>query len=439
MMNMKKWTALLLIAVFCLSLCGCGALESLRPVPTPAPTETPAPTPELTPEPTPEPTPAPTPEPTPAPSPEPKEERVTVSINRTELSAMDPQSGQTRILSFTYDTPIVEMESNPEAAKKINEFIALQSEAFYTGENYGDGFGTGYNNMLTLAEDNYVYQVESGAENPGIEMSADRRAAVVRNDGTVLSFLINDYYYMGGAHGSTICRAYCFDVSSGELLTLKTVSSDPAAFAVALANVMIMQVNESEELQQRIDLLSSDLASALSALVREGSWYFDYDAIVIFSDDYEISSHASGPVAFRIPYDAVAEHLVPRYLSVAPEGDVQFYITPTDAVGEADIEIIDMVRVGDGEQTLYLIANGKAHDVRLTSVEYSGAFYETAQLWSCSVMEKCAVQVSTWIPDGMPNLKLSYRTADGLQNLYLTQSGEDGSLILMDDSIEAIG
>jgi len=95
--------------------------------------------------------------------------------------------------------------------------------------------------------------------------------------------------------------------------------------------------------------------------------------------------------------------------------------------------------VGDGEQTLYLIANGKAHDVRLTSVEYSGAFYETAQLWSCSVMEKCAVQVSTWIPDGMPNLKLSYRTADGLQNLYLTQSGEDGSLILMDDSIEAIG
>jgi hypothetical protein len=190
------------------------------------------------------------------------------------------------------------------------------------------------------------------------------------------------------------------------------------------------------------DLAGDDgfiLASALSALVREGSWYFDYDAIVIFSDDYEISSHASGPVAFRIPYDAVAEHLKPRYLSVAPEGDVQFYITPTDAVGEADIEIIDMVRVGDGEQTLYLIANGKAHDVRLTSVEYSGAFYETAQLWSCSVMEKCAVQVSTWIPDGMPNLKLSYRTADGLQNLYLTQSGEDGSLILMDDSIEAIG
>ena len=55
-------------------------------------------------------------------------------------------------------------------------------------------------------------------------------------------------------------------------------------------------------------------------------------------------------------------------------------------------------------------------------------------------MENCAVQVSTWIPDGMPNLKLSYRNSEGLQNFYLTQSGEDGSLILMPgDSIEAVG
>ena len=352
---------------------------------------------------------------------------------------MDPQSGEIRILSFTYDTPIVEMESNPTAAEKINEFIALQGEAFYTGEEYGDGFGTGYNNMLTLAEDNYVYQVESHAEYPNYEMSADRRVAVLRNDGTVLSFLFTDYYYMGGAHGSTMSRAYCFDVSTGELLTLDAISSEPSALAGALADNMIAQVKESEELQQRIDLLNTDLASALSALVREGSWYFDYDAVVLFSDDYEISSHASGPIAFRVPYDAVAQFLSPRYISIAPTGTAEFFVTPTDAVGEADIEIIDMVRIGDGDTTLYLIAKGPAHDVRLTSVEYSGTFYETAQRWSCSFMENCAVQVSTMIPDGMPNLKLSYRNADGLQNLYLTQSGEDGSFILLNGTIEAIG
>ena len=244
---------------------------------------------------------------------------------------------------------------------------------------------------------------------------------------------------MGGAHGSTTTRAYCFDVSTGDLLTLDAVSTDREAFAAALTAARVGEVTASEELQQRIDLLDTDLETALSALVREGSWYLDYDAVVLFADDYEISSHASGPVAFRVPYDLVASCLVPRYISVAPTGSAEFFVTPTDAVGEADIEILDMVRAGEGGTTLYLIAKGPAHDVRLTSVEYSGVFYETAQLWSCSRMENCAVQVSTVIPEGMPNLKLSYRTADGLQNFYLTQSGEDGSLILMDGSIQAVG
>ena len=54
-------------------------------------------------------------------------------------------------------------------------------------------------------------------------------------------------------------------------------------------------------------------------------------------------------------------------------------------------------------------------------------------------MTNCAVQISTVIPEGMPNLRISYRAEDGLRYLYLTESGEDGSLILADDSIQAVG
>jgi hypothetical protein len=97
------------------------------------------------------------------------------------------------------------------------------------------------------------------------------------------------------------------------------------------------------------------------------------------------------------------------------------------------------VKIDEGGTELFLEAEGTARDVRLISVEYSGIFYETALRWSCSVMEDCAVQLSTMIPDGMPNLKISYHDQEGLKNLYLTESGRDGSLILMDDSIEAIG
>lgn len=434
---MKKWITLLLIAAFCLGLCAC---NSAQPVPTAAPTE--APTPEPTPEPTPAPTPEPTPEPTPPPTPAPpKDVRVTVSNTRTELTAMDPQSGETCILRFAYDTPQVEIESNPAAADRINEFIALKNESFYTGEDYGFGENsyTGYNNMLTLAEDFYLYQIESGGEAPSFEMSADRRAVIVRNDGGVLSLLLSDYTYAGGAHGNSVTRAYSFDVSTGELLTLDDISTDTAAFANVLANEMINQVKNSPELQERIYIENTDLGSALSVLVREGSWYFDYDGIVIFSDDYEISSHATGPISFRVPYDVAAAYLIPRYIPEATVETVAFYVVPAENMNEGITEIVDMIKIGDGGTTLYLLANGTARDVRLTSVDYSGSFYETAQLWSCSIMHDCAVQISTTIPEGMPNLKISYRANDGLKSFYLSESGEDGSLILVDDSIEAVG
>ena len=55
-------------------------------------------------------------------------------------------------------------------------------------------------------------------------------------------------------------------------------------------------------------------------------------------------------------------------------------------------------------------------------------------------MEDSALQLVTVIPDGMPNLKISWRDAEGEKACYLTQSGEDGSLILMPvEDVEAVG
>ena len=429
---MKKTVALILLTAFCLSFSACGVLE--KPLPTPAPTE--APTPAPTPEPTPEPTPIPTPVATPL---VPQEQRVIVTIDKTSLQAMDPQSGETCILSFSYDTPMIEMEDNPSAAEAINEYIALQSEAYYTGEDYGDGYGTGYNNMLTLAEDNYLYQIESNAEYPNLEMSADRSATVLRNDGIVLSLLFQDYSYTGGAHGLMVSRACCFDAGTGALLTLDSVSVDPEGFKAFLADAMLAEVQSDPELQERIYLSEEELVPALQALVREGSWFFDYDSMVFFSDDYELSSHAAGPISFRIPYDSAAAFLYPRYIPEAGAASAVLHVLPAEDMVEGNTEIVDMVKISDTGASLYLIVSGAASDVRLTSVMFSDRFYETAQLWSCSVMRDCAVQIETDIPDGMPNLKISYRTQDGLKNLYLTESGEDGSLILMDDSIRPVG
>ena len=56
-------------------------------------------------------------------------------------------------------------------------------------------------------------------------------------------------------------------------------------------------------------------------------------------------------------------------------------------------------------------------------------------------MKDCVLQIATDIPDGMPNLMISYLDDSGAEHdLLITQSGQDGSIILMDkDSVRAQG
>ena len=318
--------------------------------------------------------------------------------------------------------------------------LATLNEAFYTGEDYGDGYSTGYNNMLTMAEDNYIYQVEAGVEYPNYELSASRTASVVRNDGRFLSILFNDYSYTGGAHGSSLTRAYCFDAVTGKLLTLEDLGPDSAALANCMADAMIEQAETDPEIWQRIDLVDAEnVDAALSGLVRDGSWFFDYDGIKVFSDDYEISSHASGPITFTVPYEAVANFMDLRYMpGDAAEGGSLTVVAAADMT-DGSMEIVDMVKAGNGGETYYIVADGTLSDLRIASVRYASGFYETGLLWTCSELKDAAVQLSTLIPEGMPDLKISWRGADGEQVRYLTVSGQDGRPILADDSIEAVG
>ena len=54
---------------------------------------------------------------------------------------------------------------------------------------------------------------------------------------------------------------------------------------------------------------NDDYTAALSALLREGSWYFSGSGMVIFSSLYEISSYAAGIIQFEIPYSELAGHI----------------------------------------------------------------------------------------------------------------------------------
>ena len=455
---MKKSICLLLALTMALALCGCA--ESLQQIeipplpqvtPTPAPasaapaTETPAPVVEIPerPQPTGEGT-----EPSAAPieinTPKEESSRILVNIGRTQIQDFDPAEGEELILDFSYDMPRVLFEQKPEVAEKINEVLATVEETFYTGQDYGLRLQfIGYNGMLEAAEDNFSWVREYQVEGQSLELSDCLSAKVTRLDDNMLSILYSDVNYTGGAHGSYGSFGYTFDMSTGELLSLEKLSSDPAGLSEYLVQTMLEMAEADPESFPVEDsfLPAGGREEAFRNLLREGAWYFDREGLVIFSTLYELAPYAAGITEFPIPYEKLAGKIDGRYLfPVERSGNGRVLVDELSALDGGSLEIVDKITAHEDGAQLCLTAEGLIYDVSISRVYYVDRFYENEQLWCASSLQDCAVQLQAVVPDGLPNLLITYYTGDGVRHgKLLSQSGQDGSFMLVDDDIQAVG
>ena len=111
---------------------------------------------------------------------------------------------------------------------------------------------------------------------------------------------------------------------------------------------------------------------------------------------------------------------------------------------EGTIKSIGLLTVSDGED-LYLRAEGSVYDVQISSaayydVEAGDRFYETERLWFASFMTDCALQLRALLPEGMPDLMITYTDSAYEQHrLLLSENGVDGTPALVDDTLIAVG
>lgn len=370
---------------------------------------------------------------------------VIVNISRHSETYMDPQNGTEPILEFGYDIPVVFIEGRDVANAAINEHISALTETYQTGNDYGYGTSSGLNLFLEMATDNYSYIVNSGESSLPMLYSANQSVKVTRADERILGLLYTNHSFTGGAHGSYYDRAYVFDTETGERVTLDMLSSDVDSFKSFLHDYMLSlyEADEGGYYTERVSediLFGTTVSDAIAALIREGSWYLGEDGLVIFSDIYELGPYAAGICEFVVPYEQLSDKMDGRFLPMEKSGQGSLSLMRQSELADGSAQIIDRVTVdAEGEQ-LCLVAEGIVYDVKLSSVSYMDRFYENAQLWACSYMDDCLLQLDVTIPEGMPDLMVRYTDGAGeTHSLLLTQSGEDGSLILADDDIEAVG
>lgn len=366
--------------------------------------------------------------------------QVIVSLKKNVESFQSPDGAGKTILTFAYDTATVHVEGNNAASDRINTSLSVLEETFYSGTGMGDGVS----GMLEQATDNYAVALELNDDRP-LEFTSSRSASVRRSDSRVLSLVYETQVYTGGAHGTYHERAYIFNPQTGERLTFASLCDSAeqteALKAYLLGRMTEMSLVENSGVDLSLFQEEGSLQTALSNLIREGSWYLDRSGLTVFSDVYELGSYAAGILHYCFSYAELAPYLSEKWLPTSREGDGSFSVAYMTDIPEGTAKILDRVAVDSDGTELCLTANGTVYDVTVVSVEYVGdGFYETAQHWSCSYMHDCSIQLVTVLPEGMPNVMIRYTSADGAgHKLLITQSGADGSLILSDDSIAAVG
>jgi len=337
--------------VLCLTVTACTQLDKLKTVDLPATpvmeapveeTETPAPVagaePELPPE------------------TDIQDFPVIVAVRKNTEVIEAPDGSGERILTFSYESPIVSIEGNNRASQAINDVLAGADDAYYTGSEYHGVTPVGYNIMLEQAEENY-YLNRDGKLDTNTLFECSRRVKVQRADDKQIAITLSTYVYTGRAEGEWVNDTYYFDAKTGILLT------------------------EEEAGQPEYSL--------------PGRIMEDPAAVDIIA----------------------AERL------------------------QNSIEIMDMVSFDSNGEAFAILCNGAVYSISFSEVAYSDTFYDNGLLWYCSAVRNQAIELKTVVPEGMPNLLLSYEDASGnVYHMLVTESGDDGRPLLIDmEMVNAVG
>lgn len=120
---------------------------------------------------------------------------------------------------------------------------------------------------------------------------------ITYNTGCVTSLYIDQYTFMGGAHGETLRSSDTWDFNTGKLLLLKDFYPHDSTFSENILKGIIQQIEE--RLKVTPSSYFDDYATLLRDNFRLDSFYIEPKGIVIYFQQYEIAPYASGIPEFR--------------------------------------------------------------------------------------------------------------------------------------------
>lgn len=180
--------------------------------------------------------------------------------------------------------PVLSKFKNAEVQQKINKFLKQEADRFVSA-------GSKQMDPVVKANDSLL------AKDPNASIrrpSFDGRFTVTYNEKGLLSIYVDYSVYLGGAHSDTVREAYTFDLSTGELLSLKEATGGQSDYVTII----------NQKIKKQISDRKLPLIAPFKTIEPDRDFFLSRNGIVIYFTQYEYTSFAEGMPKFVIPYSS---------------------------------------------------------------------------------------------------------------------------------------
>lgn len=246
-----------------------------------------------------------------------KLERVT-----DEIKAEDGQL----LVSYAYDRPTVAIPYNTTAQTAIQSSLnaLVEQDLNYVTEE-----------LRAIAQENY--QSMGKDAHP---CTSELNLQVTRSDDTVISLVVDEIQYAGGAHGNDWRSGWNYDTQTGQQLTFSDLGDTFRTKATELITQQADETSDSlfENYQENISHVVLDGTENAQALYGfdttiAPTFYMNDNAIVFISREYELQPFSSGVLEFATDYSDYGIALNARYI---PEQDTDDDSAQASLDGQAE-------------------------------------------------------------------------------------------------------
>lgn len=134
--------------------------------------------------------------------------------------------------------------------------------------------------------------------------------------GNVLSYVVERYLYLGGAHGINNRLLLNFDITTGKTLEEKDIFTDD--FFSKIHDMLVLNlVRQRDDMSLIEDVQNSDYE--IDAIKPNGNFYFAPDGLIYIYNPYEIGPYYLGETNILVPTEEIKPFLKEEWQNIFAE------------------------------------------------------------------------------------------------------------------------